>query len=470
MARLSLWRPNHSNDYNFFDKRIFEMFVIGGTDINIHKYLGPTEQTGSTDATIPVYPNQSAKNIEDLLFLENRDRTYDTSIYTMRGVYRVNDNDFDLSQFGLFLTSDTLFIVFHLNDMVAKMGRKIIVGDVLEMPHLMDFYPLDGDLPAALKRFYVVQDATMGSEGFAPTWWGHLWRVKVQPMVDSQEYKDILNLPANDDPTTTSSLGDLLSTYGRYININEAIVTQAEVNVPESGYDTSSFFVEPNTPNAGQSSLDTSNYSDDSSDLNTDTSSGYATPTATISGYLTGNGLAPNGLPVSTGIAFPFGPEIGEYFLRVDYYPNRLFRFDGARWTKIADDVRTPLTPGITNKTQISSFVNNDNVVGIGRLNYDAIRCSPTYAPLANTVTASFNMSSMSVVTTMAFNPSYDIKTTVNNTPVTNTTANISGNIGFTITTNISLINGDLLEYNIYASAVNERQSLSHALRPQADN
>jgi hypothetical protein len=45
--------------------------------------------------------------------------------------------------------------------------------------------------------------------------------------------------------------------------------------------------------------------------------------------------------------------------LRLDYYPHRLFRYDGLRWTKIEEVVRTQLTPGPENQTLRSSFVNN---------------------------------------------------------------------------------------------------------------
>ena len=38
MPRLSLWKDGaHTNDYRFFDRRIKEMFTIGGTGINVHK-------------------------------------------------------------------------------------------------------------------------------------------------------------------------------------------------------------------------------------------------------------------------------------------------------------------------------------------------------------------------------------------------------------------------------------------------
>ena len=39
MPRLSLYKPERGNDYEFLDKQILEMFTIGGTDIHIYKYI-----------------------------------------------------------------------------------------------------------------------------------------------------------------------------------------------------------------------------------------------------------------------------------------------------------------------------------------------------------------------------------------------------------------------------------------------
>jgi len=47
----------------------------------------------------------------------------------------------------------------------------------------------------------------------------------------------------------------------------------------------------------------------------------------------------------------------------LDYFPNRLFRFNGTAWIKIESKVRTDLTPGSTNDTLRSSFVNNTYTV-----------------------------------------------------------------------------------------------------------
>jgi hypothetical protein len=393
MPRLSLWRENHSNDFKYFDKRISEMFTIGGTGVLIHKYLGTKDNPNLDNAEIPHYGNQSEKNIQDLLFLENRDRKYDTSVYSMRGMYQVSDSDFSLEQFGLFLQTGTLFMTFHINDMVATLGRRIISGDVIEVLHLKDFEALT-DVPVALKRFFIVGDASKSSEGYSPTWWPHLWRCKINPLVDSQEYKDIINqmqttTNAAGDEVPVGTLGELLSTYNKYSEINQAIIEQAEIDLPFSGYDTSGIYIKP--LNADGSLADPVGITADNG-ITADGSSTTAdksmvTPDAKIKGYLTGDGLAPNGLPVSTGISFPIEPQIGAYCLRVDYAPNRLFRYDGKRWVKVEDAVRANMTPGSpTNQTLKSGFTNNQNTYtdSTGRVHKESQGLSQVLRPKAD--------------------------------------------------------------------------------------
>lgn len=169
MPRISLYRPNKSSDYHFIDRVILEQFTVGGTDVIIHKYLGPKQtDPEQASATQPVYDFINEANIQDLLFLENRDRKYDPDVYTIRGVYNVQDQDFDLSQFGIFLTNDILFLTIHINGSVKTLGRKIMAGDVIELPHLKDDYAFN-DYDYALKRFYVVEEVNRASEGFSQT-------------------------------------------------------------------------------------------------------------------------------------------------------------------------------------------------------------------------------------------------------------------------------------------------------------
>ena len=366
MPRISLWKDGaHTNDYRFFDRRIKEMFTIGGTGINVHKYLGVASQGGS-DPSQPNYQEPDPLGIQDFLFLENRDRVYDQDIYSLRGIYSVSDTDFDLSQFGLFLANDTLFITFHENDMLNNLGRKLMAGDVIELPHLTDFSALDESVELSLKRYYVIQEGSRPSEGFSPTWWSHLWRVKCTPLVDSQEYTDILNVLQTDKDgnTTDNTLRDLLSTYNKELEITNKVVAAAEKEVPESGYDTSQYYIVPTDPVTGRPleskgvNADDTAQNADSTDASADARRITPTNTNAYSGYLVGDGLAPNGEPISMGTSFPGNAQEGDFVLRLDFLPNRLFRYSGSRWIKVEDDVRSKLTPG-TGSTQMDGFINN---------------------------------------------------------------------------------------------------------------
>lgn len=367
MPRISMWKEGtHSSDFKFFDRNIKEMFTVGGTGISVHKYLGILNQGPSTDASLPQTVEDDPLGIQDMLFLENRDRKYETDIYNMRGIYNVADTDFDLSQFGLFLQNDTLFITFHLADMDRILGRRLMSGDVLELPHLKDYNSLDTSLEVALKRYYVVQEGTRPTEGYSPTWWPHLWRIKCTPMVDSQEYNDILNkIQINEETgeSTDATLRDLLSTYKKELEITNKVVEQAEAEVPKSGYDTSRYYVVP-ADETGQP-LDPKGYTSDTSTISTDSNIITADSTRispensnAYSGYLVGDGLAPNGEEVTMGTSFPIDSQEGDYVLRLDFLPNRLFRYNGTRWVKVEDSVRSPQTPG-TGTRQIDTFINN---------------------------------------------------------------------------------------------------------------
>ncbi len=360
MPRLSLYRPEKSKDYDFLDKIILEQFSIGGTDIYLHKYLGPKNPTaGNSTADQPIYDNLDPLNIQDLLFLENRDRDYDEDIYRIRGIYNLQDNDFNLSQFGLFLSNDIVFMTVHINATVKTLGRKIISGDVIELPHLADEYALNG-YDFALKRFYVVEEVTRASEGFSQTWYPHLYRLKLKQLVPSQEYQDILDKPAGENTDVT--LGDLLSTYNKELEINDAIIAQAEADVRLSGYDTSHFYT-LQVDERGKAELVTTDLTTLDASAQTELADRVnQTPVREgYSGYLLGDGIAPNGEAFGSGISFPRAAIKGDYFLRTDFMPNRLFRFDGSRWVKVEDNVRHPLTNSPARQTQKGTFINNTN-------------------------------------------------------------------------------------------------------------
>lgn len=371
-----MYRPEKGNDFKFLDRAINEQFQVGGTDCFVHKYLGPVNPEEGT--ATPTVPNNSSAipelGIQDLLLMENRDRHYDPDVYIIRGIYTMQDLDFNLSQFGLFLNNDNIMINFHLRGSFDALGRKIMAGDVIELPHQKDEYALD-DSVVALKRFYVVSEVTRPASGYSQTWYPHLVRAKCQPLVDSQEFKEILDQDSGAEDGST--LRDLISTYQKNLDINNQIIAQAEADVGQSGYDTSHMYVVPKLTNEKVDISDASNIDADASidDLALDASIVFNSPTHNYYvGYLTGDGVPPNGAYFGQGITFPGGAVDGQFHLRTDYMPNRLFRYDGRHWIKFEDDVRmTVSTKGATQttdstkvkQTQLGGFINNTNTATI---------------------------------------------------------------------------------------------------------
>lgn len=322
MPRLSIWDSgSKAADYRFIDTAISEFFGISGTSVLVHLYIGPYQQeyamTNRDGTTVPPFDpanpqDGNVSSIQDVLFLENRDRKYSDIVYELRGIYTVADLDFDLRQFGIFLSTDTIFIEFHLNDMMAQLGRRIMAGDVLELPHRRDD-TLDIDGPA-INKFYVVEDATRASTGYSSTWFPHIWRVKASPMTASQEFADILNQQAtNPLGFDQGTIGDLMSTIGVDLGIDEAVVDQAKQDVGGRYFETRQYWM--------------------------------VTPEASGKGsypwVFAGDGIPPNGaVPLGTGNRFPDNPDEGDYYLRTDYKPATLFQFLSNAWRIQEQDIR----------------------------------------------------------------------------------------------------------------------------------
>jgi hypothetical protein len=328
MPRLSLWKNEKTADFHFMDKLIREQFMVGGTAVLIHKYLQPADQGASNDPTKPNYRVESKLDetkIQDLLLLENRDRIYDPDVYELRGVYNVGDQDFDLTQFGLFLSADTIFVTFHINDMVERIGRKLMAGDVIELPHVRDDLLLDQTKPA-INKFYVIQDAARAAEGFSQTWYPHIWRIKASPMTDAQEYRDILQNKADNGIDT---LKDALSTYQKELEISNAIVKRGEQLSPT--------------------------ILDSNENIIQNTNKKYQE-----------NALQPynHGETLNEGLSFPLDAKQGDFFLRTDYMPATLFVYRGTRWQRITTQTEpVDLRDRVVNA---APFINNNATTVVG--------------------------------------------------------------------------------------------------------
>jgi hypothetical protein len=460
MPRLSLFRPEKGNDYKFIDRTIREMFQVGGAEIYIHKYLGPKNPSESdSTADQPVYDSVKETNIQDLLFLENRDRIYDPDIYKIRGVYNVQDIDFNLSQFGLFIDNDTVYMTVHINDYIQTIGRKPLSGDVIEVPNLRDEFALN-DYDIALPRYFVISDVGRAAEGFSPTWYPHLYRLRLTKISDSQQYADIFNRPVIDPLTgepTDLKLGELISNNQRLLDINDSVIAQAESDAPLSGYETQHFYTLTldEKGNAALQTVDDSSI--DASIVNDRVNASIETPSPKRSGYtgyLLGDGIPENGAAFGHGITFPNSPLEGDYFLRTDFLPNRLFRYDGFRWVKREDSVRASMTPSSTRNTQKGTFINNSKKIGFEQLANDVVF-----------------ISSNTIVTDIDFIVGMFAEAATEDSPfrTAQEVTNVGGKAAIVLSDDYQ--SGQKVDWKLYKSAVDERQALSKVLRkkPGAD-
>jgi hypothetical protein len=325
MPRITLWNNGAKNaDYRFQDRTISEFFNASGTGVYLHRYEGTYGQDGK--------PDKGVTEIQDVVWGENRDRKYSSEVYELRGTYNVADSDFDLRQFGLFLTGDTLFIEFHFNDMIKLVGRKIMNGDVLELPHLRDDALLDEG--KAVNKFYVVEDASRATDGYGSSWLPHIWRVKMAPMTNAQEYSDILD-QTNKDPfglETGGTLSDLISNLSKEMDQNEAIVEVAVQNVFARNFDTRQFYMVPNEGTSNENPW-----------------------------IFAGDGVPPNGAQLlGAGNFYPDEAPDGTYFLRTDYSPHALYKKVGTAWRMQELDYRRGRWSAA--HRLLEDFINNTDV------------------------------------------------------------------------------------------------------------
>jgi hypothetical protein len=343
---MDLWKKDRGNDFKFIDARVKEVINMGGTGVYVHKYLSPKSASDEEVGELA---------IDDVLFLENRSRKYDDIIYQLRGHYKPADGDFDLTQFGLFLTNDVIFIEFHISEMVERVGRKLMSGDVLELPHLREFYTLDPDQPA-FNKFFVIEDAARSAGGFDPRWWPHIWRVKARTITASEEYADIIGstgekiltdsdgneigkAPADTghgggdgDGTGSQSLIDIMSSANRMQGISDDVQAEAAEVMPwdQTYFEGHHYYIHF-----------------DDNDL-------------PLIYYGTGDGIPPNGAELlGTGEDFPDDMQDDEYFLRTDFDRPTLYTKKGCKFIRVEVDWRQCWTG---QNQLLDTFIDNENV------------------------------------------------------------------------------------------------------------
>lgn len=229
---FKMYTGQHDEEYELVDSLVEEQYLIGGVTGWIYAYQGPKGNKGSTDLTKPDYETLGSKitDIGNMIWMENSDRSYSLDAISLPLVYQTADASMDLQIPGLFLF-ETMDVTLPYNLMVKSLGRKIMKGDVIELANLRDMDLLDED-SKAINRFYVVHDAFRSGDGYSHTWFHHIWKLRLIPMVDSPEFKDILGDGSHED-----DLKNHLSTQQAELNIMDLILGQANSEAPYMHWD-----------------------------------------------------------------------------------------------------------------------------------------------------------------------------------------------------------------------------------------
>ena len=164
-----------------------------------------------------------------------------------------------------------------------------------------------------------------------------------------------------------------------------------------------------------------------------------------------------------------------DFFLRTDFLPNRLFRFDGARWVKVEDAVRMNMTNNDTRNTQKTGFINNNNFMYTDKVTEDAVTLTKGVSVINTTI--NFTITAPYVVLKI---DTYTLEYAVADYPAMITSYSYTSPLGVVsnkirITLPVIGTVQQTIPYDgvwtatLYNVRMEQKQSLSKALRPRAD-
>lgn len=286
------------------------------------------------------FTQTSIDNVQDLIFMENRDRDYSLTSIPIKAYYDLIDNQTELAKFGIDLPQQYEFTCSFAR-MVELLGRPIVVGDILELPSEAQY---DHHLNE-VKKWLEVTDTAWSLDGFTPAWRPVLFKFTAQPAIASSENMDLFKSEKGHDAVIDSSF-ELFETHlnTQPITASEAIKKDALDDVPEVGTDSSGIA-------SGMAMLSNQKGSYDGRD------------------YSVEDGMPPNNLPFTEGPEFPAGAKDGDYH-RMTYDPStrlpaKLYQWNHVknRWIYLETDrriERSSFRPSIRNRLESNTRINID--------------------------------------------------------------------------------------------------------------
>lgn len=266
------------------------------------------------------YQATTLDDVQDSLFLENRDRDYATSSVMLKVSYTPFDAISDLSKFGFQISDNYTFTTVYAL-MVKALGRPVVVGDVLEVPSEMQY---DHNLKP-VRKFLEVTDTSWAADGYTTQYRPITFRFQASQLIPSQEHRDLLGTV-----DTQKYVVDDGSFFDGIQQIQTGPLTATEANfaealraVPEKG----------------------TNIREQASGMNRFNRPGSYDGT----GLYVSDGLPPDAQAYTEGFKLPdVGTAVDNQFFRLNYdpktkIPSRLYKFSAVKnqWVWVETDRRS---------------------------------------------------------------------------------------------------------------------------------
>lgn len=288
---------------------------------------GECDSWGVTALEMHEFVATDISNIQDKLFLENRDRDYNTQATLLRGYYDIVQANTDLQRFGIEVQA-SYSIKLNFNACVASLGRPIVIGDIIELPSEVQY---STDL-TPVKRFLEVTDSTWDPGSYTPGWMPLMLLITAVPALASQETQDIFgDLAGTVDSSGLFDKGT--AQWQDFTDIDQAIVAKSQADVPERGSEGSNVIREFEEDVIASA---------DSVGIHHLTKLGF-----NRIGLYVEDAIPQNAAPYTESTTFPASPNDGDYH-RLIYtglakdVPARLYRYSvpKARWIYLETDRR----------------------------------------------------------------------------------------------------------------------------------
>lgn len=330
-----LYQKERSQNYNYIDRVVKNFFEMGGALYHVYPLRAIVDNNGVEHEI-----GKEGLYVTDNVFVENSKRKYARETYDLYGVTQMQQPTWTQIFSGLSdLDGDEKKLWLHYNSMIAQLGRKIIIGDVIEISWQRDLDILGKDYAA--NKFYQVTSSERDEASWAANYKFHIWLLKLKPITNSPEFEDLFNYGDEDEfyePVDSENGGggldpDLVKGNNE-LDIMDKNLEEAEKDVSFRLHDEHHVYMEKDTD---------------------PTKTGVWIPIG-----IDGIPAELNAEDVPMGNNFPQNPKVGDYYLKTNFNPPRLYVRGEGYWKLIGYDARTKWR-GVPNV--LLQATNNDKTV-----------------------------------------------------------------------------------------------------------